>query len=153
MAVEVIVRKLYDSVVPVDAANAELFEALKPNGEYTAVFTQTRNIKFHRKAFALIKVAFDALEFPEVEHKGRKVKKNLAQFRDDVTILAGYYDVVFNYSGEMRLKAKSWSFARMDETEFEAMYSKLIDVILGKILTNYTRDDLDYQVEQVLRFV
>ena len=153
MAVEVMVRKLYDSVVPADAANAELFESLKPNGEYTAVFTQTRNIKFHRKAFALIKVAFDALEFPELEHKGRKVSKNLDQFRDDVTILAGFYDVVFNYRGEMRLKAKSWSFARMDETEFDAMYSRLIDVILAKILTNYTREDLDEQVDKILRFV
>ena len=153
MATSVIVRKLYDSVVPVDAANADLFESLKPNGEYTAVFTQTRNIKFHRKAFALIKVAFDALEFPELEHKGQQVSKNIEQFRDDVTILAGFYTVVFNYKGEMRLKAKSWSFANMDEVEFEAMYSKLIDVILGKILTNYTRADIDYQVEQVLRFV
>lgn len=152
MATSVMVRKLYDSVVPVDAANADLFEALKPNAEYTAVFTQTRNIKFHRKAFALIKVAFDALEFPELEHKGRKVEKNLDQFRDDVTILAGYYDVIFNYAGEMRLKAKSWSFASMDETEFEAMYSRLIDAILGKILTHYTREDLDDQVTKILNF-
>lgn len=152
MATSVIVRKLYGSVVPADAANAELFEALKLNGEYTATFVQTRNIKFHRKAFALIKVAFDALDFGDKEHKGVKVQKNIDQFRDDVTILAGYYDVVFNYAGEMRLKAKSWSFASMDETEFEAMYSRMIDVILAKILTNYTRDDIDHQVERILQF-
>lgn len=153
MAVEVMVRKLYDSIVPVDAANAELFEDLKPNGQYKAVFTQPRNALFHRKAFALLKVAFDAWDMPMREHNGQPVAKNFEQFRNDVTILAGFYKVVFNYKGDFRLISKSWSYAGMDQTEFEALYSKLIDVILGNILnSHYTREDLDRLVENVLRF-
>jgi hypothetical protein len=42
----------------------------------------------------------------------------------------------------------------MSEEDFEVLYSRLIDVALAKILGGkYTRDDIDYQVEQILRFV
>jgi hypothetical protein len=71
-----------------------------------------------------------------------------------MTILAGYYTVTFKYDGSLVLKAMSWSFARMDEEHFKVLYNRLIDVALAKILGGkYTRDDIDYQVEQILRFV
>lgn len=152
MAIEVRVRKLYCSIVPVDAANAELFEDLTPNGEYKAVLTQERNPKFHRKAFALLKAIYDAWETPVLMHKGQPVKKNMERLRKDLTILAGYYDVLFKYDGTMVLEAHSWAFANMDDETFGAMYSKLIDVALSKILTGYTKDDLEYHVERILRF-
>lgn len=153
MATEVIVRKLYNSLVPVDAANADLFESLQANGEYKATFTQPRNLPFHRKAFALLKVVFDAWETPELEYRGTPVQRNIDNLREDMTILAGFYTVSFKYDGTMRLKARSWSFAKMSEDEFDAMYSRLIDVALTKILSGYTKDDLTEQVERVLGFV
>jgi hypothetical protein len=152
VATEVIVRKLYNSLVPVDAANADMFESLQDNGEYKATFTQPRNLPFMRKAFALLKVVFDAWETPELEYKGQPVQRNIDNLREDMTILAGFYTVSFKYDGTMRLKAKSWSFAKMSEDEFNAMYSRLIDVALTKILTGYTRSDLDSQVNQILMF-
>jgi hypothetical protein len=146
------VRKLYDTLVPVDKISIEAMEKLKPNGEYKAELTQPRNYKFHKKVFALMHVAFDALQFTECEYQGQQVVKSFNQFRDDLTILAGSYDVVYNYKGDIRFEAKSWSFANMDEIEFQVLYSHLIDVILLKVLNNYTRDDLDNQVKIVLGF-
>lgn len=152
MATEIIVRKLYNSIVPVDAANAELFEELQANGEYKAVFTRPRNLAFHRKAFALLSVVYNAWDMPERKHKGQPVAKNVEGLREDMTILAGYYTVEYKYDGSLRLKAKSWSFAKMSEEEFSAMYSKLIDAALAKILNNYRREDIEQQVNNILGF-
>jgi hypothetical protein len=89
---------------------------------------------------------------PEAEYKGRVVEKNMDRFREEVTILAGYYDVVASLGGSVRLKAKSIAFANMEEDEFERLYSAVINVILQKVLTTWTREDLDDVVDQVLRF-
>ncbi|MGZ5053396.1 MAG: DUF1367 family protein [Methylobacter sp.] len=153
MATEIIVRKLHHTIVPVDAANAELFESLKPNGEYKAVFTQPRNLPFHRKFFALIKVAFDAWEMPTNEYKGVQIQKNAKRFRKDLLIMAGYGYPVVNLKGEVRYEAQSMSFASMAQDEFETLYSRVVDVILLRVLTHYTRDDLNRVVSEVLGFV
>lgn len=153
MATEIFVRKLYDSFAPVDMAALEQMEQLKMNGEYLAVLTQPRNIFFHRKFFALLNVAYKAWDKPELEHKGEQVSADFEQFRSDVIILAGHYKKYINIKGELRLKAKSISFAKMDEVEFQKLYSSVVDVILQKVLTNYDEDDLQNVVDKVLGFV
>jgi hypothetical protein len=133
---------------PLDAEKAKRFVT----GEIVqAKVTKPRNPKFHRKFFALLNVGFDYWT-PEAEYKGRVVEKNMDRFREEVTILAGYYDVVASLGGSVRLKAKSIAFANMEEDEFERLYSAVINVILQKVLTTWTREDLDDVVDQVLRF-
>jgi hypothetical protein len=41
----------------------------------------------------------------------------------------------------------------MDEDEFTQVYSKVADVLLQKVLRNYTRGDLDRVVNEILGFV
>ncbi len=54
----------------------------------------------------------------------------------------------------MKLKAKSIRFSKMDDAEFEQVYSAVADVLLTHVLTRYAnRADLDRVVEQVMRFV
>jgi hypothetical protein len=152
VAVEIICRKLYDSLIPSDATQLELFEELKPNGEYKVVLTQPRSLPLHRKFFALLDVAFEAWEPEPQFYKGVQIEKNRERFRKDIIIMAGYFVPVVNVKGEVRLEAKSISFSRMDQTEFEALYSRVIDIILQKILMHYTRDDLEEQVQKILGF-
>ena len=152
MAIEIIFRKLRDSFVPVDKANLEIMEQIKLNAVVRAVITQPRNIKFHNKLFALLRVAFDAWYAPDVEYNGQKITKNFDSFRRELTIRAGFYETHIGLEGEVYFEPRSISFAKMDETEFEQLYSRYIDVILEHVLTHYTRDDLDYVVEQVLGF-
>ena len=154
MATTIHLRKLPSgAMVPADDLSAESVKKLKIGGEFKAVLTQPRNYEFHKKAFALIQVAFEVWEPEAMEYKGRPVQKNIEKLRQDISILAGYYTVEFNWKGEPRFKADSWSFANMDEITFAEMYDKLINVILLKILgSRWTREDIDYQVERVLRF-
>ena len=145
--------KTHAGLIPATEADAEAVKKYRLGEVVHGSFKRVRNPKFHRKFFSLLSVGFDAWEPPEREYKGLPVQKNFERFRKDVSISAGYYEVVSNLRGEVRAEAKSMSFASMDEQEFAELYSKVADVILQKILTNYTREDLDDVVENVLRFV
>jgi len=150
---ELFLRKLYDTFVPVDKASAEIMGTLEMNSEFKAVLTKPRNIRFHKKFFALVNFAYEHWEMPVNEYKGVQINKNRERFRKDLTIMAGFGFPVVNVKGDVRYEAQSISFANMDASEFEQLYSRFIDVILQKILTGYTRDDLDTVVNKVLGFV
>ena len=109
------------------------------------------NLKFFRKFFALLQIGFDAFE-PNTTYKGVAVEKNFNQFREDVIIQAGFYTVTSDLNGRIRLKADSISWAKMKPEDFDDLYNKSVNVVLQKVLTNYTRADLDHVVEQVIRF-
>jgi hypothetical protein len=112
-----------------------------------------RNPKFHRKFFALLNLAFDYWE-PSAEYKGRVVQKCFEKYREDVTILAGYYDVVWSLTDEPRLKAKSISFAKMKQDEFDKLYNASIQVLLDKVMERkgWTRENIDDAVNNILMF-
>ncbi|MBA3116223.1 DUF1367 family protein, partial [Salmonella enterica] len=52
-----------------------------------------------------------------------------------VTVEAGYFDVVELPDGSIRKVAKSISFAKMDETEFQGLYKAAFDVLWRWILS------------------
>lgn len=118
-------------------------------------FIIPRNGKFHRKYFALLDVGFDAWT-PNRKHKtykGRVVEKNREQFREDIIILAGFYEQTFDLHGRMKIRAKSIAFAKMDDAEFEELYQATVTVLLREILTTYKdRDEVDRVVEQIVGF-
>lgn len=112
-----------------------------------------RNPKFHRKFFALLKIGYEAWE-PQILHDGQRIEKSFDQFREDVTIMAGHYIQTWTLDGEMRLRAKSISFAAMDDSEFEQVYGSVADVILTKVLTGYRdREELDRVFEHIVRML
>lgn len=141
------------ALVPVDPQAAEYIAKLKLGAGVTATVKLHRNPRFHRKFMALLNLAFDAWEPEEATYKGQKVGKNFDQFRRDITILSGHYEMAVNLKGETRLTAKSISFANMDEAEFSELYNSACNVILKRILTNYSRDDLDAVMDQLLGFL
>jgi hypothetical protein len=127
------------------------------NGEIvSAEIKRPRNYKFHKKYFALLNYAFSIWEPEEPEFKSKLVNKyfgkNFDRFREDIICLAGYYDIVPTINGQVRPRAKSISFGRMDEDEFHELYSKTIDVILKHVLHNYTHEDIDRVVEEIIGF-
>ena len=115
-----------------------------------------RNGKFHCKFFKMLEVGYEAWE-PERKHKtykGMPVLKNEDQFREDVTIMAGFYEQTFNMRGEMKTRAKSISFASMEQPEFERVYSAVATVLLENVLTNYAgRQELDSVVNKLIGFL
>lgn len=150
---EVVLSKGANGVlIPADQQSADCVAKLKLGVGVKVKMTRYNNVQFHRKLFALCNLAYESWEPAEATHKGEVVAKNFDQFRDDLTILSGFYTSAIRLDGSIRFIAKSWSFERMDDVEKEKLYNSIIDVVLARILTKYTREDLDYVVEKLLRF-
>jgi hypothetical protein len=150
---QIVLMKASEVLVPYDEAAAGFIKKMKVGELAHSDFKRVRNYKFHKKYFALVMFAFDQWE-PQggLTYQGQPVMKNKERFRKDVAILAGFFESTVNLKGEVRLEAKSISFAQMDEIEFEALYSATLNVILSRVLTRYSRADLDEVVEKLLRF-
>lgn len=152
MAEIVLAKAMNGALVPLDPQGVAYVARMKLGAAVTATLKRHNNPAFHRKLFALFNYAFDCWEPASLQHKGQPVQKNFDRFRKDLTVLAGFYDVVVNLKGEVRAEAKSLNFGHMEHDEREQLYSAVIDAVLAMILTHSTRADLDALVEQLLRF-
>lgn len=148
----VLLKTASGALMPADPQAAEYIAKLKLGGGVRAKVVKQNNIAFHRKLMALFNVAFDAWEPGEKQYKGLVIAKNFDQFRNDLTVLAGYYETTVTLKGDVRLVAKSLSFASMDQDERESLYSAVINVVLAKILRDVSRDELDGWVDRVMEF-
>lgn len=138
--------------MPASDEDIEKAKRFKVGAGIRADIAQIRNYRFHKKFFAMLNLGFDAWEPPEAEFRGMPVQKSFERFRKDCIIAAGFFDPVANIKGEVRPEAHSISFANMDDEAFERVYSAVANVILTRILTRYTRDDLDNIVNEMVGF-
>jgi len=79
-----------------------------------------RNIKFHKKAFALIKVIF----------MNQDKYINMEDLRTELKLKSGWYQTHVTTKGVLIYIPKSMDFSSMDALEFEEIYQKFIDVAL-----------------------
>ena len=134
-----IIRTLAGAV-PAFESDKKAFSRFKIGEMYPAKILEPRNIKFHRKFFALLNLAF--------ENQERIEKFN--NFRSDVTIQAGFYETYINLNGEEVKVARSISFAKMKNPEFEDLYNACFRVILNKVLIGSTINEIE---EELLKFL
>jgi len=103
------------------AANAIEAETLRQfmGKEVMVTISVPRNLAFHRKYMALIGTAFDLIETEYTKEA----------FRGICTVGAGYCTFT-EKDGRLIAIPKSVSFASMDDSEFERLYSDTITYIL-----------------------
>jgi hypothetical protein len=149
---EVMLTKLPGGMLgALDEGQADLLKPWPVDTLIRCKVSRVRNPRFHRKFFALLTVGFEAYD-PVAEYKGVVIEKCFDAFRDDVIIMAGFYTGTMRPDGVMRLRPKSIAFAKMDEDEFAKLYSAVANVLLQRILTRYTRADLDAVVSRIVGF-
>jgi hypothetical protein len=106
-------------IIPEYNTDYDKMAKIKPNTSYKVSITRPRNVRFHRKFFALLNLAYQNQEtFDNIEH-----------LRYWVTMKAGYYNLTATPSGEM-FTPKSISFSSMNQEQFDELYSKSLDVII-----------------------
>lgn len=151
---EVALIKTMSGMLPADPQTEEWYSKVKVGSMVHSDFKKSRNPKFHRKAFALLNTAFQYWDPGEINSQFGTPQKNFDQFRSDITILAGFFDVVIRIDGSTRIVPKSISFSNMDDTEFEKWYNAVINVIIARIpvLKDMSKDEVNNLVEQVLNF-
>jgi hypothetical protein len=118
---------------PASDIEAEKLTKFKTGAMYEVEIKNSRNAAFHQKMFVFLNFCF------EHWRGGNEYQDEAAQFdvfRKHMTVLAGYYDSLVNLDGEVRIEAKSLSYASMTQEEFEQLYSALINVALKKIFVD-----------------
>ena len=129
-------KRVWSKLVPDDPISEEAIRAIPPGEVVMIRWSRPRNVKFHRKFFALLKAGFELQDHFD----------NLEAFRFWLTIKAGFFDIVQAPDGKIMFIPKSISFAKMSEDEFEALYNHIIDILITEF--GVTRED----VERVLEF-
>ena len=114
------VIKTQTGLKPAWDSDYEIYSKIPLNEVFEIEYRKPRNYNFHKKYFALIKLAFE----------NQTDYRNLNDLRRDISIVVGYYDEVVNkVTGEVYKMPKSISFAQMDEIEFSELYERTKDVI------------------------
>jgi len=114
------IKPLYDS-------DYEVLKKLKKNTPLKFEVKQERNYQFHKKTMALFNLGFENQE---------KIN-SFDNYRKIMTMKAGFFTTEVTDKGVVYF-AKSISFANMDNSEFEDLYSKLIHVIAKDLNLNDT---------------
>lgn len=136
--------KTWDNkLVPAAEENERDILAKIPTGQAVLVEIKTgRILGFHRKYFCMLKVAFE----------NQDQYDNFEHFRKAVIIRSGYCETFIMNDGTIVHSADSISWAKMDQSTFEDLYSKSIDAILKYYCIGSTREIIDQKVLDILEF-
>lgn len=151
----ILIKNALGALIPANDIEAEKLKRFKMGATIKCDVSEMRNGKFFRKWWTLAGLGFEfwteTAEMPE--HKGQRVEPNFEKFRKDLTILAGYWHPVSTITGEVRAEADSISWAKMDEAEFERLYSATINALLKHIYgSDMTEQKLRQWADSVLAY-
>jgi hypothetical protein len=145
------------SLVPLDTDEAGKLKRFKVGASISAEVKAIRNGQFHRKMFALLRFCYE--HFEEMRRGTRQwrdmpVMTSFDRFREELIIMAGYYTPVFNIKGEVKVNAKSLSYANCEPEEFERIYSDVIDAALKYVFNGIDMNNARLRgiVDQLLQF-
>ena len=108
---------------PIDESAKKVFNRYKFGDLVELEHKAIRNVKFHRKFFSMLNLTF----------QNQDITDNQNDFREAVTIAAGFYHYQKQVDGSEIKRANSISFSKMDDITFSELYNKVFDVCL-KIL-------------------
>ena len=144
------------TLVPDNEETAAWLQKKKVGAVLAGEFKEPRNYKFLQKTHCLFKVCFDYFtEIHEwnVQYRGMKVEPSIEMFRKQLTILAGHYTATFDIRGNVKLEAKSLSFANCTEEEAERIYQDVISAALKHVYKQTMSEaKLRSMVDDILAF-
>jgi hypothetical protein len=118
-----IFKRTWSAFEPDDENAKNIFKKYKLGDVIELEHKARRNVKFHRKYFAMLNLTFQNQELTQNEN----------DFREAVQIAAGYFHYQKQLDGSEVKRSDSISFEKMDDVTFADLYSKVFDVCL-KIL-------------------
>ncbi len=118
------------TLTPANDMESDKLIKFKTGQMYEVDMKLTRNPKFHGKVFAFFNFCFAHWKSDKefIDESGQ-----FDNFRKDLTIMAGYYDEYYNIHGDVRVEAKSLSYASMKPEVFEQCYKALITAAMMNI--------------------
>ncbi len=122
---------------PAYNSDHELAKKVKAGDSISAKLTVHRSVGFNRKFFALIRYTFHHMN----EQMWEKFPSEEA-LRLELTLQAGYWSKHVTIGGKEIIYPQSIRFDKMDQVEFEKLYSTILDVVLKWFVSGVDQDEL-----------
>lgn len=135
--------KIGSCLVPADPDTLAAVSAMRPGAIVTADFKLKNNYEFHKKLMSLLNMAFEYWQPGEVSSKHGTPCKNFDRFRKDLTILAGFYEVVIRLDGSTVIEPKSLRFDKMDHAERQQVYQAILTVIWERVFPELNKGQIE----------
>lgn len=139
---EVLLVRSGNGLFPAEPLSEEVVEGLAHGEMIRCTLSRPRNVRHHRKFFALLGVVWKAQSFyatPEGLLNDMKIATGHCTQEPSLTDPSGF-----------RTVPSSISFAQMDQTNFDAFYKKAVEFILRKVLPLADSEDIDREVNAIL---
>lgn len=139
-------RVTSSGLVPLCDSDWEEYRNLKLGSDVIVDPKKERNILFHRKFFALLRLTFD--NFPEIlqnELQVYSVDDLLSRLKIDL----GLFRIV-RYGSMQAISPNSISFEKMDEYEFKTFYNKCVNHILNHYLKGVAPSEVEEEIWRYL---
>lgn len=133
-------------LTPKYESDREEFKKLKRNAEVVVEIKKGKNIEFHKKYFALLKLTFE--NFPEWLEDTLNVH-SVEDLRTRIKIDLGLYDIS-HYGNQSIIVPKSIAFDKMDETEFEKFYRMSVNHIIKNYLKGVSNEQIEEEIWKFL---
>lgn len=134
---KLLVKKTQTGLRPMYDSDFEIYSKIPLGAEFEIDYKQKRNILFHRKYFALLKMVFE----------NQEIYSNIEDLRLDLIIETGRYTEQTNiFTGEIKKVAHSISFASLDEIGFSKLYEETKSVIAKYF--NFNKKEIDENIQQ-----
>ena len=141
---KLLLKNTSSGLIPIYDDDFDEKKKLKIGQVYEVSIKLVRNYEFHKKYFALINCAWEYLTEPQAEFY-----KNKEIFRKIIEVVAGHCEKW--YSPELKKWVeipKSISFDKMDNAEFQDLYSRVLDVII--ISLKIDREEFERNISNFL---
>lgn len=146
---KILVQRKLSGLAPAYPSDADEIAKLKYDETYEVTIKQPRNIRFHKKFFALLNLTLVNLPegFTLTTPDGQELPiKTVDDILWHVKMQTGHWETKYTLGGKVIYEPKSISFAAMDDTEFNDFYQKAVDVILKYFLPHTEQSELEEMV-------
>lgn len=121
----------------------ELKRQLKIGEVYEATIVRSRNPKFHRLYFQLIRCAWDNLG-----ERWQTFFGNREVFRKTLEVAAGHYEMIYLPSKREWVQVpKSIAFDKLSEEGFSMLYERVKDVLFTFFYNNVEQHEFEQQLK------
>jgi len=127
-------KNLLEGLVPLFSSDSDEKKKLKLDEIYEVEIKVARNYQFHKKFMALCKLGC---------MNSQNVEMPFNAYRKYVTCKAGFFEAYHTPKGVF-VVAESIAFGNMDNTRFEEVYSRVLDVIIADI--DATKEEIEKEL-------
>lgn len=135
MTDKLIFTRRLSSLVPTDPESLEAVQSLTPGELVEVRIVKARNLEFHKKFMALVRLVFE----------NQERFSNITQLLTAVKLEAGWYEDGPIVHGVPSYIPKSISFGKMDRLQFEEFYGQALEAIV-RLLPHLNAEELAEEV-------